>query len=961
MTRHWLLLFALLSTCTATAAAQEPRYVAVFTDGSRVEGKGINGWSSSPASAGPAAPTGPLRLDTTPLFSPGRPLRWLLDRTLPQYEAPTNSRGFIELVNGDRLPGTVVRIEQPGTRSPDRDLVVALEWPTGAPGGTGPEQVRVLAQFVRRIVRGKDMQRTFPPSTLLYRDGRELSFRALRWQSDAVEVLVPDGIRRAGLTELAEIVLPPADPWQGYCDELALVNPDLSARLIRLETIGGMILTTSECVSRRTGAENDRENWQYQVQPAWSLDVISLPFATIRSVWSFAAHEWRLSRFRPARVVRRPLLVQGLQWQLDRNVHGGPLRNQTQEHGWGFGVHAPCELWFELPRQVQAFRTRAGLDAIARNGGCARALVYLNQCRGSPLFRSDLLIGSSSVADTGNLVLDGPADGPKTLVLVADAAAREGPPGADPLDIRDMLDWIEPMLLLDPERLKADVQQRSEAPLAGDGWTVKLEGGGAPRWRARFEDVDAAQVKLLRGISTDGRPLTLARQQEIPATADGLLLSVRQASGGSQGRLEFRVDGRAVARCDVPVGARGLPLFVSLKPYSGRQVHLEIFYQPGGAPAQRVDDGLFEVQSLAWASRADLSFWRPAAPSDAWSLCQLPVRVESDGTVRVGRDRPGADIEVVRAQCGLRQIHGFRLEFMPEGDLFNASGPTDEFRLGVSLAVAPRRQEPVPGRYVRIEVPPGANYPVLLGEVEVYRDSVLPAGPEKEARPRGKDPKAQEKAGPPGPVPRNMARKGTASQSSVEGDAVPQRAIDGSGHSARTRSAGNGDPSPWWEVDLGGMKPIDRIVVQKDTNWKQEYLWRNKPYWVLVLDDRRNTVWKSCVENLVSTEDLPVMAHRNWLVGACPPGETAAAPDRVGDETAYRPTYWTMRPPGSCEPLWFFPEKPVGLADKEPLLVSIKQVGRRGGQILGHFRLWLTADRAPRGAKAAAVEVPLLP
>ena len=206
-----------------------------------------------------------------------------------------------------------------------------------------------------------------------------------------------------------------------------------------------------------------------------------------------------------------------------------------------------------------------------------------------------------------------------------------------------------------------------------------------------------------------------------------------------------------------------------------------------------------------------------------------------------------------------------------------------------------------------------------------------------------------------------MARKGTASQSSVEGDAVPQRALEGGRHRARTRSAENGDPSPWWEVDLGGMKPIDRIVVQKDQFWKQRYLWQNKPYSVSVLDDRRNTVWRSCVENLFFTDDLPVMAHRNVLVGPCLTGEAAPAPDRGGGETSYWPTYWTTRPPGSCEPLWFFPEKPVELSDKESLLVSLKQVGCRGGQILGHFRLWVTADRAPHGAKAEAVEVPLLP
>ena len=74
---------------------------------------------------------------------------------------------------------------------------------------------------------------------------------------------------------------------------------------------------------------------------------------------------------------------------------------------------------------------------------------------------------------------------------------------------------------------------------------------------------------------------------------------------------------------------------------------------------------------------------------------------------------------------------------------------------------------------------------------------------------------------------------------------------------SRTRSAENGDPNPWWEVDLGEMKPIDRIVVQKEAN-----VWKQRPYWVSVLDNRRNTVWRSYVESLFHTEDLPVMASK---------------------------------------------------------------------------------------------------
>jgi hypothetical protein len=915
----------------------------VFTDGSRVEGKELSGWSSGRER---------LKLDGTELFGSARSLRWLRDRELQPAELPSDLPTFVEFVNGDRLPGEVARYEELqaddgfGGRG---HLIVRLPAPLKRPGSSDTVQLRVLPRFIRRIVWKTTRERPFPPSTLVYRDGREASFRALRWQQEGVEVLVQEGIRQIGFAEVAEVVLPRADFWESYCEELARTNPDLSAPFLRLKTNEGMIVTTAEGACRRCGKEQERGNWHYLLRPAWSLDPIPVEFSVVRTRWYFAAHEWPLWRCGPVRAVEHPILGEGRRWQADRNVRGGPLRSKTEDHGWGFGVHAPYELWFEVPCHAQAFRTRVGLDALARDGGCARALVYLNKCEGTPLYRSDLLIGSSVVADTGNLALPLAADRPQALVLVADAAAREGPRGADPLNIRDMLDWIEPMFLLNAELLKADVRTRMEAPLANDGWTVRVEGGVAPRWRIGFEEIEPGLTEPFRGLWTGGRPLTLARQREIPAAADGLLLSLRQASGGSPGRLEVRVDGRAAARCKLPSRFQTLPLFVSLKPYGGRKVNLEVVYQPGSGSE------LLDLQSLAWARRADLSLWKPAEAVDAWSLFRGQPEVQADGTVRIGRFRADADIEVLRAESELRQVRGVAVQFIPEGEVFQPGEAGDVLTLGVSMAVTPKQPEPVPGRYVRIEVPPEAKYPLRLYVIEVYRDSIFPPSREKDLKAGAKDPRA--KSEKPRPAPLNMARRGIASQSSVDSNCGAQRAIDGSGgRCSRTRWADDGDEHPWWEVDLGEMKPIDRIVVAKEAE-----VWKGRPYWVSVLDDRRNMVWRTYVDSLVHTEDLPVMPSKEVLVGPRPAAGAHPGGERAKPGTTYSPTYWSTRRPGSCEPLFFFPEKPIALLDKESLLVTLKQVGRRGGQLFGHFRLWVTADPSPRGADAAAVEVPPLP
>src|SRR5262249_37422241 len=155
-----------------------------------------------------------------------------------------------------------------------------------------------------------------------------------------------------------------------------------------------------------------------------------------------APHEVPLSAIEPMRVVQRSNLAGGWDWQLDRNVHSGPLRCGEHPFGWGFGVHSYSELAFEMPEMARSFRTHYGLDRVVGPGGCVRALVFAGPPSGRPLFKSEAVIGSARSHDSGNLNIAGAAE----LTLVVDPAQVDRPPGADPFEIRDTFDWLQPTI-----------------------------------------------------------------------------------------------------------------------------------------------------------------------------------------------------------------------------------------------------------------------------------------------------------------------------------------------------------------------------------------------------------------------------------------------------------------------------------------------------------------------------------
>jgi len=267
------------------------------------------------------------------------------------------------------------------------------------------------------------------------------------------------------------------------------------------------------------------------------------------------------------------------------------------------------------------------------------------------------------------------------------------------------------------------------------------------------------------------------------------------------------------------------------------------------------------------------------------------------------------------------------------------------------------------GRYVRIELPAPEKYALMLAEVQVFSSG------------------------------KNVAPGGVASQQSTADGGEAGRAIDGNtngkpdeGSVSQTKGIreyrrGTKDlpaETPWWEVDLGEIKPLERIVVwnRSDTN-----LFFLKNYRVRVLDAARNPVWER------TANESPVLADQFDLIDSTSIALSAAGAD---SEPAGYPLWHALRCPhlewqgwtvqthrraphvavfavaGTAE----VPDQPPGKVaeearsarpEKVQLVFKIKHCYLPKPQyLLGRFRLSATTDPPPWPIEPVGVEVPLM-
>jgi hypothetical protein len=413
-----------------------------------------------------------------PFFDPTTPRLWQRDT---RRQGPEEPQARVEFVGGNRLPGRVV-----GAGTSDAfampaaapTLVVKPLMDLNPPNQNERDTIHVLQRFVQRIV-WEPLPQGVPacqPGWARFRDGSRTPFRSVRFDDSAIKLLTPDGLREAGWAELAEIHLPERDPWEAYYEELAVLSPGLTDPLVHLETDIGMVVTASlersHCLPP-WHHDAEPQIWYLGIQPAWSADVLWLSETSLMARRQFAPERVPLSFRNVAasapsgeavkRLGQAPFFNglgvssgQGWSPRTNRNVQGQPLVSGGQMHSWGFGVHAPNRLVFGLPGLADAFRTQVGLDHLAAGGGCALARVLLDGGSPRTLWQSPLMIGSAQVFDSGRLPLSTDSSEAMRLVLEADEAHDGRPAGADPFTIRDVVDWLDPELELNRERLRIE-------------------------------------------------------------------------------------------------------------------------------------------------------------------------------------------------------------------------------------------------------------------------------------------------------------------------------------------------------------------------------------------------------------------------------------------------------------------------------------------------------------------------
>lgn len=590
----------------AASADGRERFAARLADGTAVVGDQLTDWHS--------VETMP-RLNGHALFAQQNSALWLRDRSLRPGEFPT---AYVEMVGGDRLPGQVLSFAG-GASLGDAEPACLLIEPAieiDKPGTSHRGTLAVIERFVRRIVWKSDETEPidYQPGTIVYRDGRTLRYRAIRFGEQQVSLLTETGQVTSLFGEIAELHLPARDPWETYCSELAILCPERQGRLMQVETTTGLIVTASIERMDATvyGNSRDSDRWWHGLQPAWALRPL---WAAGGSVWirrMWAPHEIPLSRLLPLPASEAGgRLNKNHAWpaQTNRHAGGGALESGREPHGWGYGAHAPSRLSFALPKLAKAFQTRFGLDDSVGAGGCVRVRVWTGDAQ-RPRYESSPLVGSQTIGDSGRIDLTDLADDQRRLTLEVDPAHADRPAGADPLNIRDRLNWLDPLLTLDEEKLWSEVAAaRWEWNQPWKDWTLNVAEGGSVEVINLFDHHGPGPDRYELGVRAVDKGFTLSRTVQVTAGQRWLIVSGWVYHVYSdRPKLELRVDGLPVREEFIvpmrPSGHRQPPaMIVSLAPYIGHEIELELVQTPGDDRLPVVWRSIHLTDQIPWLHR----------------------------------------------------------------------------------------------------------------------------------------------------------------------------------------------------------------------------------------------------------------------------------------------------------------------------------------------------------------------
>ncbi len=528
------------------ARSDSGRYQVIWRDGSVSHSEEIPGWR---ARAGRRlAP-----LDVTfkrpavgkrSLFGPKNPALMVSDTTLKaRLDGP-----YVEFANGDILPGRIIdnSVSEHCGLAP-LDAAILVYDPLVSMGRLRPNIVRVRSEAIVRIVGEVGRFGASPalPGQVVLANGSRITAKAVTWRPDGLRILTNSGVQTITWDKIAEFRRPGIDRKAELLRDLLICKPAGSDFLCRMTSASGAVLTY-HC--SRIQSSSSRGRCLQVVQPPWAMDGICVPLDQVVSESYRRTDEIPLASL-PAKVLAQKSMT-GFTWSWRRNAD---LRGQRMAIGrlqsdTGVAMHSYGELAFELPKGSLSFSSWAGIDRSVKDGGCVRCRIHLNDISSKPVWISGIMLGSSKPVriDIPDL------KGARRLILVVEFAHKDRPDCADPLDIRDEVSWLGPMVRIDRSVIDAARPDLFDRFPELVGWSI------SPEMKKRISVrpfYDPRRCKWFNTMVLDaGRdrsgkidPLILTRELDMNLSNAWLLTATgRDASGPRGYRLTVHVNGRQV-------------------------------------------------------------------------------------------------------------------------------------------------------------------------------------------------------------------------------------------------------------------------------------------------------------------------------------------------------------------------------------------------------------------------------
>jgi hypothetical protein len=491
------------------------RYQAWLRDGQLVTGEKISGWMTE---------TGSGTLDGRNMFEAGNPIRTLRDTSV--RVDPVGP--FVQMANGDLLPGKLSGHE------PDKGhYVVTLETASSGPEFE-PAQLLVNEAALMRAA-------TDPGAPALQAggvelgDGRRYACRAIRVHGQRVQLLTKEGISTVALADIRQLTMP-GDPLEEILSDGVWTppepNPPSPNSILRIRSSGGAQITVPKSLARVV--EVDGKKWLY-LRPTWANHTLRILRDRI-AWWSFREDGEVPLATLPAQTLKESALISHRPWRRNASVEGLELVSGKMGAEQGVGTSSYSAIAFQLPSGVKEFSAWVGLDRRVGNGGCVKLKIQKDELNSPSVWESDFLVGGKEPVRVGPFNIAGA----KRLILVTDFAHDGRPAGADPLDIRDHVAWLNPLVTVGKESLPPPQRRIARWLPPLDGWKladssldrVRLQTAFDPE-RREFHLTFVSLEKL-----KDSQPVELERSIAITPGNMRLLL---EASSDGQRKLPAKL------------------------------------------------------------------------------------------------------------------------------------------------------------------------------------------------------------------------------------------------------------------------------------------------------------------------------------------------------------------------------------------------------------------------------------